>query len=83
MREVHGKARSERDLSDFPYILKEMKRLIRMKHYSFSTGHTYLGWTKRFFAYMEEAKKGASRLNGLLLFGLAFPSNENKYPLSH
>jgi len=35
-----------------------MKRLIRMKHYSFSTERTYLDWAKRFFAYMEEAKKG-------------------------
>ena len=31
MREVHGKARSGKRLSDLPYLLKEMKRLIRMQ----------------------------------------------------
>jgi hypothetical protein len=29
-------------------VLNEMKRLIRLKHYSYSTEQTYLDWTKRF-----------------------------------
>ena len=33
------------DISD---ILKETKRLIRLKHYSYSTERTYLQWIKRF-----------------------------------
>jgi hypothetical protein len=31
IREVHGKARSGKRLSDFPYLLKEVKRLLWMK----------------------------------------------------
>jgi integron integrase len=34
-----------------------MRRLIRMKHYSYSTERTYLDWAKRFFAYVQETKK--------------------------
>jgi len=58
VKEVRGEARSGKNLSDSPSLLKEMKRLIRMKHYSFSTERTYLDWTKRFFAYMKEATEG-------------------------
>lgn len=39
-------------------ILGEMKRLIRMKHYSYSTERTYLDWAKRFFAFLEKRKGG-------------------------
>ncbi len=44
--------------TDSASILGEMKRLIRMKHYSYSTEKTYLDWTKRFFAFLEERKAG-------------------------
>ena len=37
--------------------LGEMKRLIRLKHYSYSTERTYLDWAKRFFAYLVETKQ--------------------------
>ena len=38
-------------------VLAEMKRHIRLKHYSYSTEETYLDWAKRFFAYVTETKK--------------------------
>jgi len=40
-----------------PDILKETKRLIRLKHYSYSTERTYLQWIKRFFDYCTQAEK--------------------------
>jgi integron integrase len=57
LKEAQGVARVGKRLSDFPHLLGEMKRLIRMKHYSYSTERTYLDWAKRFFAYVEETKK--------------------------
>jgi site-specific recombinase XerD len=32
-------------------IIQETKRLIRLKHYSYSTERTYLQWIERFFEY--------------------------------
>jgi integron integrase len=46
-----------------PAILAEMSRLIRLKHYSYSTERTYLQWTERFFAYIKEA--GRERFDDL------------------
>jgi integron integrase len=34
-----------------------MKRLIRLRHYSYSTEQTYLDWAKRFLGYIAETKK--------------------------
>lgn len=45
-------------LSSMNDVLTEMKRLIRLRHYSYSTEQTYLDWAKRFFAYMAETEKG-------------------------
>jgi hypothetical protein len=57
LKEARGVARAGKGLSDFPRLLGEMRRLIRMKHYSYSTERTYLDWAKRFFAYVQETKK--------------------------
>jgi integron integrase len=48
--------------SDIPGVLKETKRLIRLKHYSYSTERTYLQWIERFFDYalQTDKKKGIS-----------------------
>jgi integron integrase len=35
-------------------LLKETQRLIRLKHYSYSTEKTYLQWIKRFIEYMKQ-----------------------------
>jgi len=42
--------------SDISEIIKEMKRIIRLKHYSYSTERSYLDWAKRFFRYVHETK---------------------------
>lgn len=45
--------------ADIPGILKAVKRLIRLKHYSYSTERTYLQWTERFLAYAGQSEKKA------------------------
>jgi integron integrase len=46
-------------LNDISGMLKEAKRLIRLKHYSYSTERTYLQWMERFFNYaLQTRKKG-------------------------
>ena len=37
--------------ADVPGTLQEIRRLIRLRHYSYSTERTYLQWVKRFLAY--------------------------------
>jgi len=46
-------------------LLKEARRLIRLKHYSYSTEKTYLQWIKRFFEYtcQTTTKKDPVALN--------------------
>ncbi len=44
--------------ADFtPELLKETRRLIRLKHYSYSTERTYLQWIKRFLEYTGQTAK--------------------------
>lgn len=44
--------------ADFtPELLKETQRLIRLKHYSYSTEKTYLQWIKRFLEYVKQTEK--------------------------
>ncbi|MBN2178085.1 MAG: integron integrase [Deltaproteobacteria bacterium] len=38
-------------------IIKETKRLIRLKHYSYSTERTYLQWIERFLGYTGQTLK--------------------------
>jgi integron integrase len=40
-----------------PELLKETQRLIRLKHYSYSTERTYLQWIKRFLEYTRQTGK--------------------------
>ncbi len=40
---------------DVPGLLKETKRLIRLRHYSYSTERTYLQWIERFLGYVMQA----------------------------
>jgi len=40
-----------------PELLKETQRLIRLKHYSYSTEKTYLQWIKRFLEYVKQTGK--------------------------
>ncbi|PKL51733.1 MAG: hypothetical protein CVV37_04995, partial [Nitrospira bacterium HGW-Nitrospira-1] len=41
-------------LKDVQAALEEVSRIIRLKHYSYSTERTYLQWVERFFAYVTE-----------------------------
>jgi integron integrase len=36
-------------------VLEEMRRLIRLKHYSYSTERTYIQWVERFAAYVQQS----------------------------
>lgn len=40
------------DLAD---VVAEMRRLIRLKHYSYSTERTYIQWIERFAAYIQQS----------------------------
>ena len=40
-----------------PELLKETMRLIRLKHYSYSTERTYLQWIRRFLDYTRQTAK--------------------------
>jgi integron integrase len=40
-------------------IIQETKRLIRLKHYSYSTERTYLQWIERFLEYARQTAKKA------------------------
>jgi len=43
---------------DFAYeLLAEAKRMIQLKHYSYSTERTYLQWITRFLDYARQTAK--------------------------
>jgi len=49
---------SKGNSADFaPELLAETKRLIRLKHYSYSTEKTYLQWIKRFLEYARQTDR--------------------------
>ena len=58
---------------DVSRIIEEMKRSIRLKHYSLSTERSYLDWAKRFFRYVYETKGDET----------AFAADDIKQYLSH
>lgn len=54
-----GQAVNGLRVTDVDGALKETRRLIRLKHYSYSTERTYLQWVERFFSYaLSSDKKG-------------------------
>ena len=46
-----GQAGGVLKIADVSGTLSEIRRLIRLKHYSYSTERTYLQWVERFFSY--------------------------------
>ena len=40
--------------SEFSVILNEMRDVLRLKHYSYSTEQTYLDWCKRYYKYCSQ-----------------------------
>jgi integron integrase len=57
LKALYGKERQAGSISDRPKLLAEMKRLIRVKHFAYSTETAYLDWAGRFFAYLDGTKK--------------------------
>jgi site-specific recombinase XerD len=39
-------------------ISNNMREILRLKHYSYKTERSYIGWVKRFYYYINEVKKG-------------------------
>jgi integron integrase len=57
LKALSGSERPQGFIADKPKLLAEMKRLIRLKHFAYSTETAYLDWAERFFAYMRETTK--------------------------
>jgi integron integrase len=49
--------------ADVPGTLQEVKRLIRLRHYSYSTERTYLQWVERFLAYALKPERKIAELS--------------------
>jgi integron integrase len=60
-----GKPQKRRNISDLSQIIQEMRKAIRIKHYSYSTERTYIDWAKRFFDYTLNLKKKDITTSGL------------------
>jgi integron integrase len=54
---TQGEAGPKYSLADSRKLLAEMKRLIRLKHFSYNTERAYLDWAERFFAYLHDTAK--------------------------
>lgn len=52
-----SKVLSGTSVVDIPGIINETRRLIRLKHYSYSTERTYVQWIERFLAYALQTGK--------------------------
>ncbi|MEJ2696945.1 MAG: integron integrase [Candidatus Sulfobium sp.] len=58
---VEGEAFTPKgSLADKTELLAEMRKLLRIKHYSYRTEVAYLDWAGRFFAYMREISSDSS-----------------------
>jgi len=59
------KPQKGRGITDFSRVIEDMRKAIRIKHYSYSTERTYVDWAKRFFDYTLKAKKKDITSSGL------------------
>ena len=59
------KPKKGRDIPDMSRVIQEMRKAIRIKHYSYSTERTYIDWAKRFFDYTLKLKKKDMTASGL------------------
>jgi integron integrase len=41
---------------DIESVLSELRRVIRLKHYSYSTERTYVDWADRFYKYVQDTR---------------------------
>jgi len=49
---------AEKSNDPIPALIDQTRRLLRLKHYSYSTERTYLQWIKRFFDYSIQTHAG-------------------------
>jgi len=56
----------ERNIPDLSKIIQEMRKAIRIRHYSYSTERTYIDWVRRFFDYTINIKKKDITTSGLV-----------------
>jgi integron integrase len=54
-----------KNIPDLSKIIQEMRKAVRIKHYSYSTERTYIDWAKRFFSYTINIKKKDITTSGL------------------
>jgi len=59
------KPQKGRGIPDISQVIQDMRKAIRIKHYSYSTERTYIDWTKRFFDYTLKLKKKDITTSGL------------------
>ena len=60
-----GKPQKGRKIPDTSQVIQEMRKAIRIKHYSYSTERTYIDWAKRFFHYTLNMRKKDITTSGL------------------
>ncbi|MGA2318423.1 MAG: integron integrase [Thermodesulfobacteriota bacterium] len=60
-----SKPQEGREIPDISEVLQDMRKAIRIKHYSYSTERTYIDWAKRFFDYTLTLKKKDITTSGL------------------
>jgi integron integrase len=60
-----SKPQKGKEIPGLSQIIQEMRKAIRIKHYSYSTERTYIDWAKRFFDYTLKLKKKDITASGL------------------
>ncbi|MDD5645349.1 MAG: integron integrase [bacterium] len=48
---------AQADLFSVPQVIKSLRNSIRIKHYSYKTERSYIGWVNRFYEYLSKTKK--------------------------
>lgn len=60
-----GDFQKEQRYSDVSQVLNDTRKAIRVKHYSYKTERSYIGWVKRFYDYALNVRKKDVQANGL------------------
>ncbi len=54
-----------RPVLDYPTIERDLRSSMRLKHYSYKTERSYIGWARRFYDYITNVKKKNTNDNTL------------------
>jgi integron integrase len=60
-----GQPQKGKEIPDISQVIQDMRKAIRIKHYSYSTERTYIDWANRFFDYTLKIKKKDITTSGL------------------